>query len=93
MSARRRLSALGNPVGFAETREPAVDRQQGSNQLQFQIKDQSYFLHFEEGEARWYVMTATAAGIRRIPVVHDRPEYGPVRYVIQPEQDENKVVN
>ncbi len=91
MSARRRLLALGKPVGFAESREP--ESTQGSNQLQFQINDQSYFLHFEEGEGRWYVMTGTAGGIRRIPVVHDRPEYGPARYVIQPGQDENKFVN
>jgi len=39
--------------------------------LQFEVKGQSYFLAFVEGERRWFVFSPTAEGVRRIPVYVD----------------------
>jgi len=43
--------------------------------LQFQIKGQEYFLAFVEPEKRWYVFSATAQGVHRIPVYMDAVKY------------------
>jgi hypothetical protein len=43
--------------------------------LQFQIKGQDFFLAFVEQEKRWYVFSATAQGINRIPVYVDAVKY------------------
>jgi hypothetical protein len=44
--------------------------------LQFQIKDQEYFLTFVEQEKRWYVFAPTSQGIHRIPVYVDAAKWG-----------------
>jgi len=46
--------------------------------LQFQVKDQEYFLAFVEQERRWYVFAPTAQGVHRIPVYVDAARYEPV---------------
>jgi hypothetical protein len=43
--------------------------------LQFQIKGQEYFLAFVEQEKRWYLFSATEAGLNRIPVYVDAAHY------------------
>jgi hypothetical protein len=43
--------------------------------LQFQVKNQDYFLTFVEDERRWYLFAPTAAGLRRIPVYVDAANY------------------
>jgi hypothetical protein len=48
----------------------------GRIELQFQIKDQEYFLAFVEQEKRWYVFAPTAQGVHRIPVYVDAVKWG-----------------
>jgi hypothetical protein len=43
--------------------------------LQFNIKDQDYFLAFVEQEKRFYVFAPTAQGVHRIPVYVDAVKY------------------
>ncbi len=61
--------------------------------MQFQIDGQKYFLHFAEDEGRWYVLYQTPQGVRRVPVMHDMPQYEPLRFVIAPSKEEKNVVN
>jgi hypothetical protein len=44
--------------------------------LQFQIKDQEYFLAFVEQEKRWYVFAPTPQGVHRLPVYVDAVKWG-----------------
>ena len=44
--------------------------------MQFRIKGQEYFLAFVEQEKRWYVFSATAQGVHRIPVYVDVEKWG-----------------
>ncbi len=48
----------------------------GVNELQFQIKDQEYFLAFVEQEKRWYVFAPTPQGVHRLPVYVDAVKWG-----------------
>ena len=43
--------------------------------MQFNIKDQDYFLAFVEPERCWYVFAPTAQGLHRIPVHVDAAKY------------------
>jgi hypothetical protein len=66
---------------FAESRllEPSAPAQgalglaeAGENQLNFQVKDQTYFLDLSEEEAgQWLVFVETPTGTRPIPVYVD----------------------
>ena len=48
----------------------------GVNKLQFQIKDQEYFLAFVEQEKRWYVFAPTPEGLHRLLVYVDAVKWG-----------------
>jgi hypothetical protein len=48
----------------------------GVHKLQFQIKDQEYFLAFVEQEKRWYVFAPTPQGVHRLPVYVDAVKWG-----------------
>jgi len=39
--------------------------------VQFQVKEQEYFLTFVEEEDRFYVLSETATGMQKIPVYID----------------------
>jgi hypothetical protein len=54
---------------------PSGPKGKGVNELQFQIKEQDYFLAFVEQEKRWYVFAPTHDGVRRIPVYVDAVKY------------------
>ena len=43
--------------------------------MQFQIKEQEYFLTFAEEEGRLYVLQPTATGLQRIPVYVDAAKW------------------
>jgi len=43
--------------------------------LQFQVKEQEYFLTFVEEENRFYVISATPTGMQRIPVYVDAAKW------------------
>jgi hypothetical protein len=44
-------------------------------ELQFQVKEQEYFLAFVEDERQWYVFAPTAQGTRRFPVYVDGAKF------------------
>ena len=39
--------------------------------MQFEVRGQSYFLQFHQGEGRWYLLKPTSHGIAGIPVQDD----------------------
>ena len=43
--------------------------------MQFQVKEQDFFLAFVEAEKRWYLFAPTAQGVRRISVYEDAVKY------------------
>ena len=43
--------------------------------VQFQIKEQEYFLTFAEDDERLYLLQPTATGLQRIPVYVDAAEW------------------
>ena len=43
--------------------------------LQFQIKEQDFFLAFVEAEKRWFLFAPSAQGVRRISVYEDAVKY------------------
>ena len=43
--------------------------------LQFQIKEQDFFLAFVEAEKRWYLFAPSPQGVRRISVYEDAVKY------------------
>ena len=64
------------PKRNLELRESTLWGSKGVNKLQFQIKDQEYFLAFVEQEKRWYVFAPTPQGVHRIPVYVDGVKWG-----------------
>jgi len=69
-------AALAVPKGNIELRAFRLWGSKGVNELQFQIKDQEYFLAFVEQEKRWYVFAPTPQGVHRIPVYVDAVNWG-----------------
>jgi hypothetical protein len=70
-------SAVPRGMNKNKTRGPSGPRDsKGVNELQFQIKDQDYFLAFVEQEKCWYVIAPTPQGVHRIPVYVDVAKYG-----------------
>ncbi len=53
--------------------------------MDFQIREQTYFLSLAEDERRWEVFVATPTGPRPVPVYVDAPESGPL-VVLQEEK-------
>ena len=68
-------TALAVPKGNIELRAFRPWGSKGVNKLQFQIKDQEYFLAFVEQEKHWYVFAPTPQGVHRIPVYVDAVKY------------------
>ena len=64
------------PKGNIELRAFRPWSSKGVDKLQFQIKDQEYFLAFVEQEKRWYVFAPTPQGVHRIPVYVDAVKWG-----------------
>lgn len=64
------------PKGNIELRAFRPWGSKGVNELQFQIKDQEYFLAFVEQEKRWYVFAPTPQGVHRLPVYVDAVKWG-----------------
>jgi len=58
-----------------------ADFQGDKELLDFQVKDQTYFLGFEDEEGEWEVFVASANGARRIPVYVDRAPFNDVKVV------------
>ncbi len=61
--------------------------------VQFQVKGNNYFLHFDRDQGRWFVFEASLRGIHRTAVVNDDAEFGTLRYVIAPDEEHEPVVN
>ena len=60
--------------------------------MQFEVRGQSYFLQFHQGEGRWYLLKPTPHGIDGMPV---RDDSTPARaaILIPDEEPENQLVN
>jgi hypothetical protein len=52
-----------------------LDFCKGRFELQFEVNGKEYFLAFVEDERRWYVISANASGVERIPVYVDAARY------------------
>ncbi len=56
----------------------AVIRGVGEGEMDFQVREQTYFLNLAEDENRWEVLVETPTGARDLPVYVDAPTLGPV---------------
>ena len=61
--------------------------------MQFAVNGKEYFLSFEPEEGQWFVITPTAQGFYRAPVVHDDelPVSNPV--VVNPGDGGRETIN
>ena len=54
--------------------------------MQFQVKEEEYFLTFAEDEGRYYLLQPTETGLQRIPVYADD-----VKWERAPKQERRKL--
>jgi hypothetical protein len=63
------------------------DSPESKGQLRFEVKNQSYMLHFDREQGRWYLITSASGGrMKAIPVIND-DELGFVPTVVVPVGD------
>ena len=65
---------------------------QGDKELDFQVKNETYFLDLSEDERQWLVFAETPTGVRRIPVYVDEPDSDDLPVLVE-DKNRRKIVN
>jgi hypothetical protein len=69
-----------------------LSKEQGGNELDFQVNNETYFLDLSDEEGKWLVFAETPTGVRRIPVYEDAPIAEDVPVLVE-DKHRRKIVN